>query len=172
MLFHEPSYCTSRTIWHPWHPCPHPTWALQWSLFLCSHSAVSTEGRLLGLIPDLGHQPPECQGWVRARMWKTMRTVSGFAGEHKGFHTHPDSIREHSWSSTPWLFIVQDIGLISLEQPSCQYKGLMARVYEGSPARSLWAQPTGCHGLFLFPSRWCQYWAEQRPQSTWADFLD
>ena len=40
-------------------------------------------------------------------------------------------------SPTPWIFIVQAIGLIPLEGPNCEFKGLMTRAYEWPPASAL-----------------------------------
>lgn len=38
----------------------YPTWALWWSLFLCSNLLYLLKGQLLGLVPGLGL--PDCQG--------------------------------------------------------------------------------------------------------------
>ena len=40
-------------------------------------------------------------------------------------------------SPAPWFFIVQAIGLISLEGPNCEFKGLMTKAYEWLPASAL-----------------------------------
>ena len=46
---------------------------------------------------------------------------------HKGFYISP----------APWFFIVQAMGLISLEGPNCEFKGLMTRASEWPPASAL-----------------------------------
>ena len=119
------------------------------------------KGQLLGLAPEQGHQLSDCQGrcqhlWVGT--WKTVRKAEALEGEPRRLPTCLNLTRAYSMIITPRFPIVQATGLIPLEQPSYQCKRV------GSQG-SCWVQLTGCCSLFLFSSRWCQCWAEERPQS-------
>lgn len=57
IILHEPSYCISRAIQHPWQYVIVPG-CYGNCLFLCTQSALPTEG----FVPCLGYQLPDCQG--------------------------------------------------------------------------------------------------------------
>lgn len=76
---------------------------------------------------------------------------------------HPDPNHE---SSAPWLPIVKIIRLISQEKHNHECRGLLARAYEWSKAKPLWAQPPGCCSSFLLetlPEEHCVYCYELLP---------
>lgn len=123
----------------------------------CAHNLLyPLKGRLLGFISKLRHQPPGFQ-YLKS---KGCGKQWGLAGKPKCLSTSPDPIRAYSWSSTPSLSIIQTLDLISLEQPSCQCRGLMARTPTWSLTKHLWNQPTDYCISLLFPFRCCQCQAE------------
>ena len=150
----------------------HPFECYHGCSFYAPDLLYALKSQLLGLMPKLGHQLPDCQGSsvpYEPGLGRQWGLPQAFASEPKCLSTNPDPMRAYSWSFTPLLPIVQAIELIPLQQPNCQCKGLVARAHEWSSVRRLWVQPTSCSSLFLFPPRWCQCWAEKRLQSIWND---
>lgn len=130
-------------------------WQLPWLLFrtnrtcCCCISQVtvfqgqsgilgSTPSHLSATVATL-YMHPVCCG----RQWGLPQSL---ADELKCLSTHPDSMRAYLWLFIPWFPIIQDIRLNPLEQPNCQYKGLIARAHEWSPATLL----SSAHRLLWF----------------------
>lgn len=114
-----------------------PTQELQGSLFLCSQSTRSTEGP----VARAHTQPRTSAIWLPegvialwARTWENTEDFLRLLQVNFFPPTYPNPTRAYAGSSTPWLSIVQAIGLISLEQPNSQCKGLTASDHEQSPA--------------------------------------
>ena len=118
----------------------HPTHALQWAVFLCTQSAVPPKGSVARAQSWASWWPLGIRAlWSRTR--KTMTTASGSCRQTQmSFHL--------SWLSQGLFMVIHALAshcpshrLISLEQPKCQVKRLMARAHEWLPAKLLWVQP-------------------------------
>ena len=136
-------HCISRAIQHLWQYSVPP--GCYGNGFSCAlNQLYLPKGQLLGHIPELGHQLPDCKECQCLASWDLEDSKHGLRllQVSPNVFIYPDSTRAYSWLSTPQLSIVQVIELTPLEQPNCQCKGLMAKHHKWSPAELLWVQPT------------------------------
>lgn len=142
----------------------------QWPPFLCTQSAISTERSVARAQTKLDHHFADCQevsaSTVWARMWKTVRNFSGSCKQTKmSFHI--------SWPHKSLLMVIYSSAshVPAIGKPFGTAQLSVQRVKsQGSwtiRAKPLWVQLTGCWGLFLFLSRWCQRWAVHVDQWPW-----
>lgn len=113
-------------------PIYHPTQAVQWLPLLCSQTAVSADSWLLKFMPRLGHQLPD----ARARQCFISQDLGDSEDCFRLLQVNPN-VFLHILPPQSLLMIIHPssfscaaIGLIPLDEPSCQCKGLMTRTHQ------------------------------------------
>lgn len=130
LLLCQPSHCNSRAIQHPWQYDIPPRHCGVYS-FSAPNLLYLLKGQLLGLVPVQGNSFLIVRGCHCSRNWdmENSENCPRLLQVNPDVFSHILTHNSLLLISTPPVAIVQYLRLIPLEQPNCQYKGLMTRAH-------------------------------------------